>query len=61
MSGNALWPELRAKILAVKICRKRCLARASDEDAADLATPVLKLLFTLLNNDGSIKPDSGDE
>lgn len=58
---HKIWPELRAKMLALKICRKRCLALASDEGVAEIATPVLKLLFTLLNNDGSLKPDSGDE
>ena len=46
--------ELRAKILALKVCRNRCLAHASSEKALEIATPVLKLLATLLEHEGSL-------
>jgi sister chromatid cohesion protein PDS5 len=53
--------ELRAKILALKVCRNRSLAHASSESALEISTPVLKMLTTLLLNNGSFKPDSDDE
>ncbi|KAH9477762.1 Sister chromatid cohesion protein pds5 [Psilocybe cubensis] len=46
--------ELRAKVLAVKVCRNRCLSHAASEQALEIATPVLKLLATLLEHDGSL-------
>ncbi|KAJ7057849.1 hypothetical protein C8F01DRAFT_1151285 [Mycena amicta] len=53
--------NLRAKILAIKVCRNRSLAHAASQNAVDISTPVLKLLATLLHNGGSILPDSGED
>jgi sister-chromatid-cohesion protein PDS5 len=46
--------ELRSKVLALKVVRNRCLAHKSDEEALEIATPVLKLLATLIEFDGSV-------
>ncbi|CAA7268353.1 unnamed protein product [Cyclocybe aegerita] len=53
--------ELHAKILALKVCRNRCLAHAKEEGALDIASPVLKLLATLIEHEGSVGPDVDDE
>lgn len=50
-------PELRAKVLSLKVCRNRSLAHASSESALEISTPVLKMFATLLLNNGSFKPD----
>ncbi|KAJ7446638.1 armadillo-type protein [Mycena latifolia] len=47
--------NLRAKILALKVCRNRSLAHASSENAIEIATPVFKMLATLLEHGGSPK------
>jgi sister chromatid cohesion protein PDS5 len=54
-------PELRAKVLSLKVCRNRSLAHASLESALEISTPVLKMFTTLLLNNGSFKPDSDEE
>lgn len=56
-------PQLRAKIMALKVFRNRCLAAhaAQAPDAVDLSEPVLKMLITLLQYGGSLKEDSNDE
>ncbi|KAF9559464.1 hypothetical protein CPC08DRAFT_763333 [Agrocybe pediades] len=46
--------ELRRKVLALKVCRNRCLAHATSEKALEIATPVLKLFATLLEHEGSL-------
>ena len=46
--------ELRSKILALKVLRNRCLAHKSKEQALEIATPVLKLLATLIEFEGSV-------
>ncbi|KAJ6631101.1 armadillo-type protein [Mycena sp. CBHHK59/15] len=53
--------NLRAKILALKVCRNRSLAHASEENALEIATPVLKMLATLLEHGGSFIADSGED
>ncbi|KAK7046668.1 sister chromatid cohesion protein pds5 [Favolaschia claudopus] len=53
--------NLRAKILALKVCRNRSLAHAEKENALEIATPVLKMLATLLDNSGSFIADSGED
>ncbi|TDL19619.1 ARM repeat-containing protein [Rickenella mellea] len=58
---DALPPLARAKILSLKVCRRRCLAHAQTEDALEIASPVLKMFFTLLANGGSIKEDADDD
>jgi sister-chromatid-cohesion protein PDS5 len=44
---------LKAKILTLKLCRNRSLAHASSDKALDILTPVLKMLVTLLDHNGS--------
>ncbi|KAJ7096724.1 armadillo-type protein [Mycena belliarum] len=53
--------NLRAKILALKVCRNRSLAHASKENAIEIATPVLKMLATLLEHGGSFIAESGED
>jgi sister-chromatid-cohesion protein PDS5 len=68
MDSDADWvedddvqPRLRARILALKVCRNRCLAHASTDTALEVATPVLKMLSTLLDHAGSYSADATDE
>ena len=53
--------ELRAKILALKVCRNRCLAHTEADNAAEIATPVLKMLATLVEHEGSLIPNIAEE
>uniref|UniRef100_D8QDI4 Uncharacterized protein n=1 Tax=Schizophyllum commune (strain H4-8 / FGSC 9210) TaxID=578458 RepID=D8QDI4_SCHCM len=48
-----MWPALRAKILAVKACRWRCLSYASGDKALMIARPVLVMLMNLLEGNGT--------
>ncbi|KAG1732950.1 armadillo-type protein [Suillus lakei] len=50
-----------ARILALKVCRNRCLAHASTDTALEVATPVLKMLSTLLDHAGSYSADATDD
>ncbi|KAF8970162.1 armadillo-type protein [Flammula alnicola] len=54
MEDDAVPDELRAKLFALKVCRNRCLAHAATEQALEIATPVLKLLATLVEHDGTL-------
>lgn len=42
-----------AKILAIKVCRHRCLSHSQSE-TGDIAKPVLNMLVTLLENNGTM-------
>ncbi|KAJ7039761.1 armadillo-type protein [Mycena alexandri] len=53
--------NLRAKILAIKVFRNRSLVHAGADNALEMATPVLKMLATLLDNGGSFVADSGED
>ncbi|KAG9311776.1 armadillo-type protein [Chiua virens] len=53
-------PIQQARILALKVCRNRCLAHASSATAVELATPALKMFSTLLEHSGSFTPDAPD-
>lgn len=44
-----LTPRARAKLAALKLCSNRCVAHATTEGAIQVATPVLKLFLTILN------------
>ena len=57
----AMSPELRAKLLALKTCRNRCMKHASAETALDIAKPVLKMFSTLLEYSGSFAADADDD
>ncbi|KAG6901443.1 hypothetical protein C0995_011956 [Termitomyces sp. Mi166 len=52
---------LRAKILALKVFRYRCLAHAGDEKAVEISTPVFKMLATLLEYSGSFTGEAGED
>ncbi|KAF9457542.1 armadillo-type protein [Collybia nuda] len=47
-------PTTKAKILSLKVCRHRSLAHASSEKALEIVTPVLKMLATLIEHNGSL-------
>lgn len=51
----------QAKVLVLKICRRRCIVHAQSESAMEVAEPVLKLMFTLLANGGSVNETDVDE
>jgi sister-chromatid-cohesion protein PDS5 len=53
--------DLRRKLLSLKVCRNRCLAHATSEQALEIATPVLKLLVMLVEYDGSLNPEIEEE
>ncbi|KAG8706723.1 hypothetical protein FRC08_000895 [Ceratobasidium sp. 394] len=44
----------KAKILALKVMHNRCLAHAESDAALDMSAPVFKLLFSILDNGGSV-------
>lgn len=52
-----------AKLLCLKICRNRCIANAggAKEEAMIVATPVLKMLFTVLANGGAMKEGAEEQ
>ena len=54
-------PSLSKKIMALKVCRSRCLAHAASETALDVATPVLKMFFALLEHGGSLRAENDDK
>ncbi|KAJ7637138.1 armadillo-type protein [Roridomyces roridus] len=60
-SDEEVSDNLRAKILAIKVCRFRCLAHVGADNAVEIATPVLKLLASLIDNGGSLVADSGED
>ncbi|KII91267.1 hypothetical protein PLICRDRAFT_105332 [Plicaturopsis crispa FD-325 SS-3] len=52
---------LRCKVLALKVCRNRCLAHASSDTALDIMNPVLKMFLRLLEYSGSFNADAPDD
>jgi len=54
-------PSLSKKIVALKVCRYRCLAHATDDTALDMATPVLRMFFALLEHGGSLHAENEDD
>lgn len=50
-----------AKLLAMKICRNRCIAHGGSDSALDLANPVLTMFLTLLAHGGSMTEEARDE
>lgn len=53
--------ELKAKLLAPKACRNRSSAFGSSDKALDIATPVLKMLASILEKNGSLTPDVNEK
>ncbi|KAG8216411.1 hypothetical protein J3R82DRAFT_6516 [Butyriboletus roseoflavus] len=60
VEDDNMMPMQKARILALKVCRNRCLANASAETALELATPALKMFSTLLEHSGSFSADAPD-
>ena len=56
-----MWPLLRAKIIALKMCRHRCLTHAQQNKPNEIAKPVIKMYTTLLDNSGSFSPEANDD
>lgn len=54
-------PLVEARVLALKICRKRCMAHSSSATALDVAQPVLRLFTSILAFSGSATEDAEDE
>lgn len=68
MDVDAEWIEksdvplsLSKKIMALKVCRNRCLAYATSDTALDVASPVLRMFFALLEHGGSLHAENEDE
>jgi len=61
IENEELSDNLREKILALKVCRNCCLAHAESDTAAEIATPVLKMLATLVEHEGSLIPNIAEE
>lgn len=61
VENDDMMPQLRAKVMALKVFRNRCLAQAPSENALDIARPVLKMLLTLLQYGGSLTETANDE
>ncbi|TFY68468.1 hypothetical protein EVG20_g3547 [Dentipellis fragilis] len=51
---------LRAKLLALKVCRARCLAHATAPTALDVATPVMKMFMSILEHGGALSAASAE-
>ncbi|KAL4078145.1 armadillo-type protein [Scleroderma yunnanense] len=51
-------PIIRARILALKVCRNRCLSHALNANETDIAAPALKMFATLLEHCGSFNADT---
>jgi len=58
IEDDSMWPEVRTKLVALKACRNRCLAHASSEQALEVATPVLRMLISILEHEGSLSADA---
>ena len=58
---DALPLDLFAKILAMKICRNRCLAHAQSETALDIAQPTIRMFSEVLQYEGSFSANVNDE
>ncbi|KAH0581979.1 hypothetical protein H2248_011642 [Termitomyces sp. 'cryptogamus'] len=54
-------PTLRAKILALKVFRYRCLAHVADEKAVEISTPVFRMFTQLLEYSGSFTGEAGED
>ncbi|KAI0777199.1 hypothetical protein BD413DRAFT_514292 [Trametes elegans] len=52
--------ELRAKVLALKVCRNRCLAHATSDTALEIAQPVIRMFSTVLQYEGAFSANARD-
>jgi sister chromatid cohesion protein PDS5 len=59
---DALLPDLtRARILALKLFRHRSISHKDRANALELSTPVLKMLTTVIEQDGALVADEEQE
>ncbi|GJE86522.1 hypothetical protein PsYK624_026020 [Phanerochaete sordida] len=56
-----VWPELRARVAALKVFRARVLAHADPQKAQELAKSTHTMCCTILDNQGSAKPGQEDD
>ncbi|KAI0264684.1 armadillo-type protein [Gloeopeniophorella convolvens] len=61
VENDNLSSSLRTRILALKVCRNRCLAHVASDTALEVTTPVLKMFFTLLEHNGSLHGNGKDD
>ncbi len=58
---DSLSSAIKVKVLALKMFRNRCLSHASDDNPLEIATPVLKMLVTTLEQGGTLIPGAAEE
>ncbi|KAF8506492.1 armadillo-type protein [Hysterangium stoloniferum] len=56
-ADNEVSWSTKAKLLAIKICRNRCIVHGGSKAALDVGAPVLTMLLALLNHGGSISEE----
>ncbi|KAI0047729.1 cohesin-associated protein Pds5 [Auriscalpium vulgare] len=61
VEDDSMTPALRARLLSLKVCRNRCLAHVESESALEIATPVLKMFNSIMENTGSLKKGDVDD
>lgn len=57
---DSLSMAIKVKVLALKMFRNRCLSHASDDNPLEIATPVLKMLVTTLEQGGTLIPGTAE-
>ncbi|KAI0747029.1 armadillo-type protein [Daedaleopsis nitida] len=60
IADESLPLDLSAKILAMKVCRNRCLAHAESETALDIAQATIRMFSEVLQYEGSFSADASD-
>ena len=51
----------KAKVASLKVLCRRCLTHSETENAIHIAKPVLNMLFTVVDNGGSIREEQPEE
>lgn len=52
---DQLEPEIGSKLFVLRLLTNRCIVNADTEGAMMVAQPVAKMLFNILENDGSLE------
>ncbi|KAF4563796.1 hypothetical protein EYR36_003038 [Pleurotus pulmonarius] len=58
---DSLSSAIKVKVLALKMFRNRCLSHASDDNPLEIATPVLKMLVTTIEQGGTLILGAAEE
>lgn len=53
--------SLKTRLMALKVCRNRCMAHVGGELEGEVAAPLLKLTMSILLNHGSVTANDDDE